>query len=522
MGKQDTKRAGMTVFERNVLKIDLILPTLIILFIALLGFFSAHKNSIITGNLDSCGIYCLMASQYGTMLMEQSFDKYYFSKSLGSLIGYLSASILGFEKNPVTMNLALEIISAFAAVGICGFWWAICRVIHFPLKLFWLGIFGLFANQLFYWEIALQQETPDLLALFFGIGFIYTFLSKLRKLQYLFFALTLFVQPQAAMFIVPMILFPRGRFHNGPSLKVSRQELLSIKNWFFTKLEYIAYDKRFSTLAVITFYAILFSLAGYIFPLIKLPYHGTGNSLPSLFIFSILLALSLMSWMMIKLDPFESYLLFLRRLGAIQGLQTLSVILAIYLAKSFIVLYFAQGPVRAVGGLDGAAWILYSFQYQLIEQPLKSIFAHMIYYGPVFLLLMFGWSNIKENIKMLDLNAGFIVSLSLVVLLIPNSESRHLVAFLPWIMLATFPSLKNIGLCQICVVGVLALLSTRFFIETPYVADHSNDFWLMTWGPWWVVETYNRAAVVSILATLLFYSARRLDFKIEKRKRLTK
>ena len=490
-------------------KLDLSLGLLLIVLISFFGLFSENKNFLLSGNRESCGIYCVMAKDYLTMLGEQSFDQYYFSKSLGSMIAHFAMVLLGLQQEATLTNLTLEVMSYVFAFGICWVWWLICIEIGYNRKFFWVGFLSLFFNQLFFWELSLQQETPDILALFVGISFAYAFLRKSLPLKYFFFSVGQFVQPQLALFMVPMIMFPRGRLTaEKPSrltidrpLKFLRKLLIALKK-----------NKKLWQTLIVIFYIVLFSLTAYILPLWRDPYHGVENSFFHLFPVAIFLSVLLMSSALIKLLPLDAILILLKHVGTTRTLKIALIISLIYLVKSFLVVNYGQGPVSAVNDFRGAVWIIYSWNYQTIEQPIKSIFAHIIYFGPIILVIISAWSGIISCAKRLEFGAGFTLSLMFLILLIPNSESRHLVAFLPYLIIGSFFKIKGLGKFQLTAFVILAALSTRLLADKTNIPNF-NENWIITWGPWWSDGTYYKAVFVAFLSFGLLYIGRFIDSK---------
>ena len=98
------------------------------------------------------------------------------------------------------------------------------------------------------------------------------------------------------------------------------------------------------------------------------------------------------------------------------------------------------------------------------------------------------------------------------ILLIPNSESRHLVAFLPYLIIGSFFKIKGLGKFQLTAFVILAALSTRLLADKTNIPNF-NENWIITWGPWWSDGTYYKAVFVAFLSFGLLYIGRFIDSK---------
>ena len=482
--------------------------------IAVAGLMSENKAYIFSDNENSCGIYCVMAQNYDNFLAQQAFDKYYFQKSVGSLFIHLLFKVTGSNPDAMSVNYALEGFSAVALVLTCLVWIALARSLNFSTSQFWVGVCGLFVNQTFWRDVPFAQESPDTLALLIGITFFYAYKKGSVGGQYALFVVALFAQPQCALILVPMIVVTSCP--DVTALESDKQFDIRTRLTaaFKAVLRTLSVNAGLGWSIIFMAYAIIYVLAGYVAPFIRPPYHGTGNTLTMLMPVSIILAAFVLSVALWKLNIYGALVDFTVSLTKRTFLKRFSIVVLLLAAKSAVVAYFGQGEVASpTSSFLGSAWVFYSFQYHAIEQPLKSWIAHCVFYGPIFLLILSRWGRMAHVCRELGFGSGAILSLSLVVVLSTDAESRHLLSFMPWAMVFAIAAGKEFGKAYLTTFIVLSILSTRFFIEHgPVIA--AGDPGILMWGPWWTVSGYWKAVVLASMAGALLWIATLVDKRL--------
>ena len=195
--------------------------------------------------------------------------------------------------------------------------------------------------------------------------------------------------------------------------------------------------------------------------------------------------------------------------------RRLILVIALKLGVAIVVGYFGRGEVVSItSSMLGTAWLIYSWFFHAVQLPLKPWLAHFVYFGPVFLLVVIFWSRLSEYASNLGIGDGFKISLGLLARLSINSESRHFVAFLPWLCVVilcgvsckarAFDARAQDWLSRpLWCIGFLtaAFLTSRFYLSIGLSDDPSA--WLATWGPWWSWQQYCKSLVIGLIGIVV-------------------
>ena len=478
----------------------LVIGLLFVAFIGLSGILSSQKSAILTDNPDLCGIYCKMAIHYDQYVSEQSFDKYYFSKSLTSLIVHVGIKVGLIDSTPKAANLSLETLSLFSSLLGCFFWFRICSRLGFHWSAFVLGFVSFYLNQLFVWDIPLAQESPDAFALFFGLFFLHGLVAKNMWQMYSAFILSAFTQPQLSIFIVPTLLTI--------DLTRSKEDRAKVfpLNYAVAILHYLRRHKTFG----ISFYSVIllsiFIVIGYALPMVRAPYHGLAATLPLLMPLSILLASGLLAVGLWRLDLFGALIDICNHMENRQFWIRLAFLGFFFIAKGLLVGFVAQGEIKSLASTSlGSAYLMVSLLYLGIEAPLKSWVVHFVYWGPVVYYVSTRIGGLSKF--SIQAGPGIVVAIALILLFTPNSESRHFVAFLPWLLApALYANQGRVSMPFLIAYCALSAFSSRFFVDA-FPSTHAFDPWLLTWGPWWPQSTYFAALLPVIVGICVLFGA---------------
>ena len=498
----------MNFTQRRISRLDCAALILLPLTLGLYSLLLLEKAHELPGQSGVCGIYCVMAKNYFSWFAEGQFDTYYFSKSLGSFIVATAFHIFDIPTNNLAINYSLEILSIAALISAMVFWVLTMR--HFEVVRWkvWLSAILIFFTFPFVKDLPFVQESPDTLAFALGAAFVYFYASKRLISAFIVFSLAHFVQPQFSLIIMPMLVFWRdGTCHARVEVP---QFIVAVAGRFQRNLLTFPNSWTGQFFLIFGFYCVVFSLSAYVIPLYLPPYHTTDNALSYLFPFSILCAAALLATALMQLNILPVVRECLVRLLDKDVIWRLVWVLIIKLAVAALVLIVAHGPARAPTGLFGLTWQIYTFHFHAIEHPLKSWVAHIAYFGPIVFLVIIYWHRLLEVIRQYQLGVGTVVSIALVLALSTDSESRHLIAFLPVIAFMIVLSIGQLGWATITVLLALCLISTRFFISRAAL-EFQEDWAVMAMGPWWTVEIYVQALSFSLGAAILVALAMRLD-----------
>ena len=484
--------ASKILTNKNLTVLDLSLSFLILIFISIFGILSNDKQSLTSINSDICGIYCKMATNFYGMIIDQSFDPYYLQKSFLSFLAHNILILLNLSKSTLVVNYLLEIISSVFFFLSGYLWFLIAKNNCFSRSAFWVGFIGMFSCQLFVKLVPYAQESPDTIAFFFGILSLYSLSCKKENWLFPILIIIQFVQPQLIIFLAPAYLF---FYSNSQSIRPSNffYRFLKFAQSYILKLKNL---KLRGSFLIFIIYIIFYTIIAYVFPKIHSPMHGTNNSMEILFPFSIFLTSVLFTYIFYNIKIFDIVFITLEKMKEKNFWKNfLKLFLLLLLVKAFV-FTFARGEIMSsTSTFIGSAWGFASFYYQSIEQPLKLIIAPIIFYGPIFILFLFYFSSLIKNLTHFRYSStGIKCSIILFILLLPDTESRHFIAFVPYL---TFFCLwkKSFNMFFVFIFSFLSILSSRFYAN---YSNHSSDYdpYLMTWGPWFTIDIYYNSLLI--------------------------
>jgi hypothetical protein len=500
--EQATERQG-----RRPGAIDLLF--MLVVTLAALGYCLAgsDKEYIQRGDPELCGIYCRMAKDYGELLEARSFDRHYFQKSLQAAAAHLFLRPFNSPIPPRLANDTLELISALVLVACVFIWHLVARRLHLTALASWLGFAGICLGQTTLRVVPAAQESPDTIALFMGMLALHSHLSSRRGLLFACFALSGMVQVQLQLVLLPLVLLapglPGGTEGQGSLPAPCQLSRIPGMRAALDAATAIGRSEKSTFLLFFLAYIATFTACAFLLPRIRPPFHGVANEISILLPASILLASAAMAMALETLSISR----LLREAGSILCSITfgrLAGVVAILAFQSLLTSHFARGePMSQAGSLLGSLWLVYSFHYQSIEQPLKAIVAHVAYFGPVAALIVVRWRHIG-TFAWAGGDRRLVLVVAAMVVLMVNSESRHHVAFLPWLA-----AMALAGLAPVTRTFALAFLAASAIASRVYAdylsARPDHDPFLFTWGPWFTKQLYaaNLGVALFLLAVTL-------------------
>jgi hypothetical protein len=485
---------------------DLLLMLMVAFAAITYSLLGNDKEYIQRGDPDLCGIYCRMAKDYGDLLVNRSFDRHYFQKSLHAAVTHAMLRPFNDTISPKLANQALECISAIALLLCVVLWHRIAQLLGLSIMASWLGFAGLCLGQTTLRVVPAAQESPDTIALLMGLLSLHAYVSGRKTRLLACFAVAGMVQVQLQLVLLPLVLVsmpsrPMGTGHPG-SVSHGRSAASAIPGFVFDAAEAIGRNRNLVRTLIFFCYLPVFVACAYLLPAIRPPFHGLQNQISILMPASIVLAAGCMA---IALDALGMSRV-LRDARAIAfgiSFPTAAIVAIMYFMQALATGYFARGEVLSqAGSLLGNLWLIYSFHYQAIEQPLKNVVAHLAYFGPLAALVVLRWRRIGDVIATRG-DIRLVLVLCAMTMLMVNSESRHHIAFLPWFAALGLAGLGRSSVVPAFLVLAACLLTSRIYADYLSAAP-THDPFLFTWGPWYTRELYlaNLAFAVAILAAV--------------------
>jgi hypothetical protein len=148
--------------------------------------------------------------------------------------------------------------------------------------------------------------------------------------------------------------------------------------------------------------------------------------------------------------------------------------------------------------------------YKSTSKPLIFLISHIVYYGPITILILLFWQSIIKHIW--DYGYGIFILFFAMIILSITSESRQLINFYPFFI---FVLVKPLGKLKYNLVHWVILFSFSFLYskiwypinqrgETgEYLPLGQNYF--MNFGPWMSDKMYYIQGTVVLLTGILFY-----------------
>jgi hypothetical protein len=414
-------------------------------------------------------------------LVDQNFDVYYFQKSLVSLLANIIILILDIPSSPENINTTLEIISLLSLFTAAFFWWRISILVGLSNPNYWVVFIGLFGSQLFVKISPYAQDGSDNISLTLGMAVLYFMISKSNRGLWLCYTLSFLIQPQLRILIVPLILFS-GFNSNLGSLS----------------------DLNFKRVAYITrlLYILVFSVSSLIF-IFWIPLsNGVENPYLLLLPISILASSLFLSALVISLLTTFNFGEILNQLLSVRKL--LLILVFIEISFRLFIHSIGRGEIMSINSkFIGQLYFLIHNYFQAIALPLLWIVAPILFFGPVAILIVIFWRLIFAK-NIFSENTGLGISLTLIVVLLPNTESRHHIAYLPW-LLYILVSRVNFDRQYVILLFTPLMFATSRFYGSYASVNLPNDPYLMTWGPWMSQKGYLTGLMILSPVFLIHY-----------------
>jgi hypothetical protein len=144
-------------------------------------------------------------------------------------------------------------------------------------------------------------------------------------------------------------------------------------------------------------------------------------------------------------------------------------------------------------------------------QPLTFYLAHVLYFGPILIFVLFMWTRVAARVR--EFGPGAIAYFGAVVILSVNSESRLLINVLPFVVLLVAPFLEEVifswprwatfaGVTFICSKVWLRMDRT---LSLPYFGDIEwRSLYVSSRGPWIDHPAYLLQLLAMVPVVLLF------------------
>ena len=380
-------------------------------------------------------------------------------------------------------NLSLILLAGFI-------WILISNTLELGLRGKWLGFIGLFVNFAILKQAFYYPALTDITAFVIGILLFYFFLRNNPWGMALAAAIGLFCWPTFVYTGLPLLLFPTRPVKDSDKASPGL-------SWIIAALITLGYLSL-----VVYFYFIqgMYSTS-----------QGIPPILTEVVYTSILLAMAYL---------FVSVKLLVKRLtlgSLVAGLKTINV-LRVILCLAVVAIYFAQTVFYSSFSYSPyTTYMLSVIALLSIAKPLVFLVSHVVYYGPIILILVFFWKRFCETVRHYGL--GLIAALILSLFLSLSPESRQSINTLPLFIPLLVKSVEAFQWRPYLywIIGILSVAASKVWfgindISTtpghPLSAGFQSYF--MHHGPWMSTYTYLlQAQFILGTAVVLFYLLKR-------------
>ncbi len=504
--------------KNRTVNLHLFFSIVLAVFIGFYGIYYADKNAIILDDSQICGIYCLMAQNYDTYLIEKSFSKYYFQKSLFSLVAYLTFTIFQIEPSPININLIFDYINSLLLVLTIIFWFKISQKLSFSIEQYYIGAITLLSLPLFIIFSPFLQEDPDPFALLTAMIFLYFYILGDIKILLVIFFVSNFIQPQFALFTIPLIILRKYDLLEKKSREFTRLKSFKLISFFSNIFSFLHRHKFYQSSVLFLSIFLFLIFTSFIFPQILQPYIYHGRWYGSNFFYiGFLFTIILLFLSLNQLRFFNALSILIKAISVFKIRKVTITILIIYIIKSLIIYIFSkEGQTLAYSSnFKNHITILLTYFYNAPMMPLQPWLAHIAYFGFFSVFLIYHWKEIDKILIGINVGHGLHIVFLLFFVLSVNSESRHLISFLPFLLLI-ISAIKFVSKKFLVLFSILSVISSRFYV--PF--DQRTEF-ILTNGGWWTLKEYYTALSFLIFFTLVliayyFYNKNNKRLKITK------
>lgn len=436
-----------------------------------------------------CGVYCLMAQNYGELLETRTFDSYFLQKSLNSFVVYQIAEKTNRRESVSEINAYLLTIQTVQLLLFIVLWSIICKKISLHYSMNVLGLAMCLLNPIVFFYHFNYWEIPDASLLLLGISLAHAYITKSWKYMFTLYFVSWLIAPQVRILILLILLFwpllienQSNRFGTksfGKYLPPAEKKDLILSP---SRIAILRSNKLF-----IFFSFILLNLVTIIIlntGVIPIEY-GIKAKSNWLWLFSVPIGAWVSSFLFLTLLKMASFH-FSAVLNSIKGnFAVVLTVIFLEMLRFIAFSYLGQGANLAMtSSFKGQLFTLYSFFYQGISYPGHFALMTINTFGIGIILLVVSLHHTLSVKKVgLETRVMSLVLLILFPIYFMNTEARHLLHLIPIFILVYFREIR-FKTSQVLLLMGLYLLSSRFYVVNSSSIEGGTDFFGLRQGPW--------------------------------------
>jgi hypothetical protein len=433
---------------------------------------------------------------YGAIFVT-GLDQYYIQRLFVPAFLYIGFKITGISATDINVLWTYRILNLILLLVSVYFYNLIAKELKFKNKVIWLGFCSLIINfavlkQSFYNPVYL-----DIPIFTIGIIQFYFYLKNNLTGMIMTAIIGAFTWPTFLYSSLILILLP-------------------------IKSSSIIYTQKSIKNIILLIVAISFSVSGcylYIFHLDLLSINGISPINSTLILLSII---CLFLFLLLALNPLLKYNKLYDLKSCLGSLRLKNIIIAIIMFSVIYITIHLQKPNE----LYNTDLFIMRILLLSITMPLIFLISHIIYFGPVLILMMYYWKNIAGIVHSFGL--GLTLFVLFYVLLSINSESRNLINAFPVFIILSMLAINNINIKSQHLISFfcLSLLYSKFWFKLNISEFHDDvpggfqqfpdQTYFMSLGPWMSYDMYLlQGTLVLLTGVLIFYILSR-DYKSDK------
>ena len=428
-------------------------------------------------------IYGAIAKDFEQLLTTHGLSWYYIQRSLPSGIIHYTLRALGLPLQDTFIIRAFEIYNLALLLLAVIIWGLIAKELRIKDRTTWLGfllVFGNFAiaRSNFYYPVL-----TDTTAFFLGILLAYCFLKQQQLVVLLICVIGSFVWLPFFVFGAILFIFPFAPLAGKPAR---------------LKLDFILAVMACIVFGVLSIYFLVWDQ-------VNTPYAVLFRQHIQYQWIAVTLALNLACVFIVSRHLLNNDGLF--NLSSLLTRKTLGRLTLI--ALSFVVL---QASVYALADQNASPPITTSDLVRTsilssAAMPLTSPLSHILYAGPLILLVALAFRDFSREIHRLGIGTTFFVALYLFLMI--NSQSRLAIQSLPFFAIGVVKVFDDFEWTppDFLTIGTLAFILSKIWLPlTHYGSDGIYDSgYYLSYGPWMSPRQYLVQGIVVVIFALCIY-----------------
>jgi hypothetical protein len=176
-----------------------------------------------------------------------------------------------------------------------------------------------------------------------------------------------------------------------------------------------------------------------------------------------------------------------------------------------LAIHWLAHRLTSAPALMGVLDTLYVCAARALDKPGGYLLAHVIFFGPIFLLIMLRWPQVCREMSLYG--PGLIIWVAVNLFLALDSESRHVFTVFPILVVFAVKAMEGINwrASHYVVFAMLSLFCSKVWLTLPGKPDHITmtvtDFpaqwFFMNYGPFISWDMYYVQGAVLILVTAI-------------------